>query len=67
MGFFAECSKTHGACYKVLHDFLYGLHFVDADGGVLEVKEVADEDGGVFLVHQPRKSLELLVIAGTGG
>ena len=67
VGLFGKGTEAHGTHHKVLHDAFHGFHLRDVDGVALEVEEVADEDGRVFLVGQSGKLFVFLVVAGAGG
>ena len=57
VGLDTQSAKAHGTCYEVLYDALNGLHLVDRRrlGSLLELEEVADEDGTLLLVDSPSR------------
>ncbi len=70
VGLLAQGAKRHGSRHEMLDDGLHGLHFGQVNGtacGSLEVEEVADEDGLVFLIGHVGVFLEQLVVAAAGG
>ena len=62
---FADCTKRHGTCYKMLHNVVNRFNLIYRYWVTLKFKEIAQEDRLLFLVYQGCKFFELFVTTQT--